>query len=85
MLPCPVTCRTLSFSDSTVFCDICINESYIAVICFRLFVEEIEDSLGTCTCHYDRIHLHRELVDVAHELLTSVKERNNDVDSHRKS
>ena len=85
MLPCPAACRTLCFSDCAVFCNSRVNESYITVVCFRLFIEERENSLRTGTCHYDRIHLHRELVDVTHELLTSVKERNDDVDSHRKT
>ena len=85
MLPCPVTCRTLSFGDSAVCSDVSVNESYVTVVCLRLLIEKSEDSLCACTCHYDGVHLHRELVDVTHELLTSVKERNDDVDSHRKS
>ena len=85
MLPCPVTCLVISLSDRAVRSDVCINERYIAVICLRLFIEKIEDPLGTCACHNDRIHLHRELVDIAHELLASVKERNDDIDAHRQS
>ena len=76
MLPCPVTCLVVSFFNASVRKDIGINESYITFISLRLLIQKIEDSLSACTCHYDGVHLHRKLVDIAHELLAHVKERN---------
>ena len=85
MLPCPVTGVVISFSDLAVRCYLRIYQSDIAVIGLRLFVDEIEDPLCACACHYDSVHLHRQLVKVAHELLAHVEERDHDGDPERKS
>ena len=85
MLPSPVTCLVVGLGYCAVGCDICIYERDVTVIGLRFLVKQGKDSLSAGTCHDDSIHLHRELVDVAHELLASVEERNDDVDSHGKS
>ena len=40
-----------------------IYKRYIAVVCFRLLIQQIENPLGTGQCHYNTVKLLADLVD----------------------
>ena len=72
--PRPVVCLMRDFGYGTVRGYFRIYKRYIAVVDLRL--SSISSKiLRARTRHYNSIHLHCELIEVAHELLCHVEER----------
>ena len=50
MLPCPDICTLAAFDQFPVFF-FCINQSYIAIVCLRLFIQQAENTVCTRKTH----------------------------------
>ena len=61
MLPCPAAGSLPTFLKHAVFF-LHIYECHVSVICLRLLVQKREDTLCSCHCHDNGIHLHAHLV-----------------------
>ena len=57
MLPCPHTGSFSALCNISIAILFCIDKSYIAIIVFRLLIDQIEDTLCTCKSHDDGVKL----------------------------
>ena len=83
MFPCPHTGTFLALHNLAILF-FCVNQRHVAVICFRLLVNQIKDTLRTGQTHNDCVDLIGHLADISAELSGHVKERhcNTDTKSH---
>ena len=63
MLPSPYACTLFAFFKLTVQVIFCINELNIALVCFRLLVEEVKHSACACGSLNNECHLLAYLCD----------------------
>ena len=71
--PRPESGTLLTWHKLSIFA-LCIDQLDIALVHFRLLVQQIEDSLRSGKCHYDCIDLHTDLVDWHVEVLVERQE-----------
>ena len=71
--PRPESGTLLTWHKLSIFA-LCIHKLDIALVHFRLLVQQIEDSLRSGKCHYDCIDLHTDLVDRHVEVLVKGQE-----------
>ena len=62
MLPCPASGMFLTFYKFSIFF-FHIDQSHIPVIYFHFLIQKGKDTLCSCKCHYNSIHLLADLVD----------------------
>jgi len=81
VLPCPQA-RVLVGLDKLAGCSVALGvyERDIAFVLFRLLVNELEDAVGAGKAHDHGVDLHRNLADLAAELLGHIEERYHDGD-----
>ena len=60
-----------------------IYQCDIALVGFRLLVQQGEDAVGACQAHDDHVHLVGHLADGAGKLLCHVQERHHNADAER--
>ena len=63
MLPCPDSGTLLCFCQGSVCFLSGIDQSYITLIRFRLFIQKVKDTLRPCQSHGDKVYLLADLIN----------------------
>ena len=75
MLPCPMPCMLRALGHRAVGRDLCVDQGYIAVVRFRLFIHQGKNAGSTGACHNNGVDLLGKLVDITRELLCHIEKR----------
>ena len=63
VFPCPCAGVLCAFGNGAILGNMAVDQGDIAVIGFRFFVHQLENTLGTCQRHNDGIDLVTDLTD----------------------